>query len=70
MTPADTLSAIKGAILNNVTLLNATVLFGLSEMQWDLFLKILVGIGSFAFTLVKVYAEFKKVQKTEKEKDI
>lgn len=66
----DTITIIKTSLLNNVTLLNATVLFGLSEMQWDLFLKILVGIGSFAFTLVKVYAEFKKVQKTEKEKDI
>jgi hypothetical protein len=70
MTPIDTLNAIKGAVLNNVTLVNATVLFGLTEMQWDLLLKILVGVGSFAFTLVKVYVEYKNAQKSKNQNDI
>lgn len=63
MTLPDTLKAIQHAVINPVTAVNVTVLFGMTEAQWDLLLKVLVGLASFAFTCAKIYIEIKKSKK-------
>ena len=67
MTLPDTLKVIQHAVINPVTVVNVTVLFGMTEAEWDLLLKVLVGFASFVFTCAKIYLEIKK---SKKENDI
>lgn len=62
----DTLQILKSLANDPLPYINTTVLFGLSSMQWDLFIKILVAIPSVIWTWFKVANEIKKFkQKSE-----
>lgn len=62
----DTLQILKSLANDPLPYVNTTVLFGLTAMQWDLFIKILVAIPSVIWTWFKVANEIKKFrQKSE-----
>lgn len=56
----DTVQIIKGLLNDPVPYVNTTVLFGLSAMQWDLLIKILVAIPSVVWTYFRILNEIKK----------
>ena len=56
----DTLAILKGLGSDPVPYVNTTVLFGLSAMQWDLLIKILVAVPSIIWTYFRIINEIKK----------
>ena len=60
----DTLIALKGLANDPLPYVNTTVLFGLSAMQWDLLIKILIAIPSVIWTYYKILNEIKKYKET------
>lgn len=64
----DTIQILRGLVSDPVPYINTTVLFGLSAMQWDLFLKLAVAIPSVIWTWFKVLNEIKKRKALEEEK--
>ena len=65
----DTLVALKGLLNDPVPYVNTTVLFGLTAMQWDLLIKILVAVPSIIWTYFKVLNEIKKYRETKSNSD-
>lgn len=63
----DTMQIIKGLASDPVPYINTTVLFGLSTMQWDLVIKILIAIPSVIWTWFKVLNEIKKYKASKTE---
>jgi hypothetical protein len=63
----DTLQILKGIANDPVPYINTTVLFGLTTMQWDLFLKILIAIPSVIWTWFRVLNEIKKYRSSQNE---
>lgn len=61
----DTLAVLKGLANDPVPYVNTTVLLGLSEMQWDLLIKILVAIPSVVWTYFRILNEIKKYKETK-----
>jgi len=64
-----TLIALKGIANDPLPYVNTTVLFGLSSMQWDLLIKILVAIPSIIWTYYKILNEIKKSKETNSKSD-
>jgi hypothetical protein len=60
----DTLIALKGLANDPLPYVNTTVLFGLSAMQWDLLIKILVAVPSVIWTYYKILNEIKRNKET------
>lgn len=65
----DTLAVVKGLLNDPVPYVNTTVLFGLTAMQWDLLIKILVALPSVIWTYFKVLNEIKKYRETKSNSD-
>lgn len=65
----DTLAVLKGLANDPVPYVNTTVLLGLSEMQWDLLIKILVAIPSVIWTYFRILNEIKKYRETNTKSD-
>ena len=65
----DTLIALKGLANDPLPYVNTTVLFGLSAMQWDLLIKILIAIPSVIWTYYKILNEIKKYKETNSKPD-
>jgi hypothetical protein len=63
----DTLQVLKGMVSDPVPYVNTTVLFGLSAMQWDLFIKIAVAVPSIIWTVFRVLNEIKKYKASQVE---
>jgi hypothetical protein len=63
----DTLQVLKGLVTDPVPYVNTTVLFGLSAMQWDLFIKIAVAVPSIIWTVFRVLNEIKKYKASQVE---
>jgi hypothetical protein len=63
----DTLQVLKGLGSDPVPYINTTVLFGLTAMQWDLFIKIAVAIPSIIWTVFRVLNEIKKYKASQVE---
>ena len=63
----DTLQILKGLVTDPVPYVNTTVLFGLTTMQWDLFLKILIAVPSVIWTWFRILNEIKKYKSTQNE---
>ncbi len=63
----DTLQILKGLVADPVPYVNTTVLFGLSAMQWDLFIKIAVAVPSIIWTYFRVLNEIKKYKASQVE---
>jgi hypothetical protein len=56
----DSLNKIAEIIVSPVPLVNVTVLFGLTAGQWDLLMKIIVGLLTATWTAIKIWKEYKK----------
>lgn len=56
----NTLQIVKGLVSDPVPYINTTVLFGLSAMQWDLAIKLLVAIPSVVWTYFRLLNEIRK----------
>ena len=63
----DTVQVLKGLVTDPVPYVNTTVLFGLSAMQWDLFIKIAVAVPSIIWTYFRVLNEIKKYKASQVE---
>ena len=63
----DTLQVLKGLVADPVPYVNTTVLFGLSAMHWDLFIKIAVAVPSIIWTVFRVLNEIKKYKASQVE---
>ena len=63
----DTVQVLKGLVADPVPYVNTTVLFGLSAMQWDLFIKIAVAVPSIIWTYFRVLNEIKKYKASQVE---
>ncbi len=65
----DTLAILKSVVNDPVPYVNTTVLFGLSAMQWDLLIKILVAIPSVIWTYFRILNEIRRY-KEKKQTDV
>lgn len=65
----DTLEVLKNIITNPVAYVNGGVILGLSSMQWDLVIKILITLPTVIWTWFKVYNEI-KVYKAKKSDEV
>ena len=64
----DTLAVLKSLANDPVPYVNTTIFLGLSAMQWDLMIKIVIGLGSAVWTYLKIVNEWRKYK--EKQKDV
>lgn len=55
----DTLEVIKKLANNPVPYVNTGVFLGMSAMDWDLALKVLLGLASITWTVLKIINEYK-----------
>jgi hypothetical protein len=55
----DTLEVLKKLANNPVPYVNSGVFFGMSAMDWDLALKVLLGLASITWTVLKIVNEYK-----------
>jgi hypothetical protein len=65
----DTLQVLRGLANDPTPYVNTGVLIGLSAMQWDLWLKILIAIPSVIWTWFKVVNEIKRYKETKGSSD-
>jgi hypothetical protein len=65
----DTLQVLKGLANDPTPYVNTGVLIGLTAMQWDLLLKILIAIPSVIWTWFKVVNEIKRYKETKSNSD-
>jgi hypothetical protein len=55
----DTLEVLKKLANNPVPYVNTGVFLGMSAMDWDLALKVLLGLASITWTVLKIINEYK-----------
>ena len=65
----DTLQILRGLANDPVPYVNTGIILGLSSMQWDLLIKILIAIPSVIWTWFKVANEMKKYKETKVDSD-
>jgi hypothetical protein len=61
----DSIAILKSLANDPVPYVNTTVLFGLSAMQWDLFIKLAVAIPSVIWTYFRLLNEIKKYKQAK-----
>ena len=59
----DTISIVKNTIFSPVPIVNTALFLGMSEADWDLVMKVLIGLASFVWTCAKIYLEIKKARR-------
>jgi len=57
----DTIEVIKSIASSPVPYVNTGIFLGMTEADWDLALKVLLGLASVIWTITKAYVEIKKV---------
>ena len=62
----DTLEIAKKLISNPVPYVNTGVFLGMTTLDWDLALKVLLGLTSVVWTLLKVINEYKVLRDKSK----
>jgi len=67
----DTIQVLKGLGNDPVPYVNTGVFLGMTAMDWDLGLKVLLGAASIVWTFLKMYSELIKIrnQRNETTKD-
>lgn len=68
MLPQDSLEIAKKVVLDPLPYVNGAVFLGMTAADWDLGMKIIIGLGSIVWTWWKVYHEWKKYQETQSKK--
>lgn len=61
----DTIAIAKNLVNDPVPYVNTTVLFGLSAMEWDLAIKLLVAIPSVIWTYFRLLNEIRKFKQAK-----
>jgi hypothetical protein len=58
----DTLEIVRNVVKDPVPLVNTVVIFGLTEMEWELFFTVAVGFASLIWTGIRIANEVKKLK--------
>ena len=69
----DTLEVIKRLANDPVPYVNTGVFLGMSAIDWDLALKVLLGLASVTWTVLKIINEYKVLRsksETKKENEV
>lgn len=61
----DSIAILKNLASDPVPYVNTTVLFGLSTMEWDLLIKLLVAIPSIVWTYFRLANEIRRFRQAK-----
>lgn len=64
----DTLSVLKSLSNEPLPYVNTGVFLGMSVMDWDLAFKVLLGLASVTWTVLKIINEYKVLRKSATDK--
>jgi len=62
----DTLEIVKKLATDPIPYVNTGVFLGMTAMDWDLALKVLLGLASVVWTFLKIVNEYKVLRKKSK----
>jgi hypothetical protein len=62
MSMTDSLEVAKKLASDPLPYVNGGVFLGMNSLDWDLAMKVIIGIGTILFTWFKVWYEWKKLQ--------
>ncbi len=62
----DTLEIVKKLATDPIPYVNTGVFLGMTAMDWDLALKVLLGLASVVWTFLKIINEYKVLRKKSK----
>ena len=66
MSMNDSLEIVKKLATDPLPYVNGGVFLGMTSMDWDLAMKVFIGIGTIIFTWLKAWYEWKKIQDRKK----
>lgn len=66
MSMNDSLEIVKKIATDPLPYVNGGVFLGMNAVDWDLAMKVIIGIGTIIFTWFKAYYEWKKIQDRKK----
>ena len=67
MSTQDTLEIAKKVMIDPLPYVNGAVFLGMTAADWDLGMKIIIGVGSIIWTWWKVYHEWQARREKKKE---
>lgn len=62
MSMSDSLEVVKKLASDPLPYVNGGVFLGMNALDWDLAMKVIIGVGTIFFTWFKVWYEWKKLQ--------
>jgi hypothetical protein len=62
----DTLEIVKKLATDPIPYVNTGIFLGMSAMDWDLALKVLLGLASIVWTFLKIINEYKVLREKSK----
>lgn len=65
MSMTDTLEVVKKLGSDPVPYVNTGVFLGMSAMDWDLALKVILGLVSIGWTILKIINEWKRMRENK-----
>jgi hypothetical protein len=65
MSMQDSLEVVKKLASDPLPYVNGGVFLGMNTLDWDLAMKVIIGLGTILFTWIKVWYEWKKLQETK-----
>ena len=65
----DSLEVVKKLISDPIPYVNTGVFLGMTAMDWDLALKVFLGIASIVWTFIKIVNEYKILKDKNKTND-
>jgi hypothetical protein len=68
MNSTDTLEIVKKVASDPLPYVNGGVFLGMNSLDWDLAMKVIIGLGTILFTWIKVWYEWKKLQEQKSSK--
>jgi len=66
MSMSDSLEIVKKIASDPLPYVNGGVFLGMTSLDWDLAMKVIIGIGTVIFTWFKAWYEWKKLQDLKK----
>lgn len=58
----DTIQVVKNVVKDPVPIVNTGVLFGLTAMEWEMLLTIMVALASVVWTVMRIINEYYKLK--------
>ncbi len=65
MSTNDSLEIVKKLASDPLPYVNGGVFLGMTSLDWDLAMKVIIGLGTILFTWIKVWYEWKKLQEAK-----